>query len=216
VSIRIMSNVWAKSLQEGTRLLMLLAIADHANDDGVAYPGIAHLAKKCRVQRRRAMQIVAALIEGGDVSVSYMGGGRGNKKVFQIAPFYLPEGRKGAIGNQKGAIPDAKGEGKYPPTYTESSLSLLNNQDSNKPKSTHAGWWERAFENEFPTMVGKRPPTWWKLSIGHVVSENGNELLYWVGSEKDREYLQARVAKSFERALVGIANRPIKLTFVCD
>ena len=46
MSVRVSSRVWESSAQSGGGLLMLLAIADFADDDGVAFPaeiGRAHV-----------------------------------------------------------------------------------------------------------------------------------------------------------------------------
>jgi hypothetical protein len=38
MSIKVMSQVWEHSTRKGTRLLLLLALADFANDEGICYP----------------------------------------------------------------------------------------------------------------------------------------------------------------------------------
>ena len=43
-----MAAVWERSKHQGGALLVLLGIADHANDQGVAYPSIERLARKIR------------------------------------------------------------------------------------------------------------------------------------------------------------------------
>jgi len=40
MSIKVMSYVWEASKAKGSELLLLLAIADHAADDGYCWPGI--------------------------------------------------------------------------------------------------------------------------------------------------------------------------------
>ena len=49
-----MARVWDKSRHAGSELLMLLAIADFADDDGKAYPAVSTLATKCRMTGRNA------------------------------------------------------------------------------------------------------------------------------------------------------------------
>src|ERR671931_438908 len=50
MSIKVMNWVWDNSPTKGTELLMLLAIADNAADDGGnAYPSIRTLARKTRL-----------------------------------------------------------------------------------------------------------------------------------------------------------------------
>lgn len=49
MSIKVMSYVWEHSKQKGSALLIELALADFANDEGECYPGTRRLAKKGRV-----------------------------------------------------------------------------------------------------------------------------------------------------------------------
>jgi hypothetical protein len=67
MSVRTMARVWEHSQQTGTHLLMMLAIADFADDDGRAYPSVNTLAKKCRMKPRNANVILAALRASGEL-----------------------------------------------------------------------------------------------------------------------------------------------------
>ena len=49
----------------GNRKLVLLALADQANDSGVCFPGQKSLAVKCGLSERRLRDQLAALEEGG-------------------------------------------------------------------------------------------------------------------------------------------------------
>lgn len=64
MSIRLMSQVWMLDLP-GHLKLVLLAIADHANDDGWAYPGQQSLAQKCSVSDRAVRTSISQLVEAG-------------------------------------------------------------------------------------------------------------------------------------------------------
>lgn len=77
MSVRTMAKVWEQSQHGGTELLMLLAIADFADDDGNAYPSVATLAKKCRMKPRNANYVLAALQASGELKVTLNGGPRG-------------------------------------------------------------------------------------------------------------------------------------------
>ena len=61
MSIKIMSQLWENSRHDGTHLLVLMALADWANDDGEAYPAVPTLARKCRISERRLQQILEEL-----------------------------------------------------------------------------------------------------------------------------------------------------------
>jgi hypothetical protein len=77
MSIRVMSKVWENSQQKGTALLLLLAIADYANDDGEAWPAIETLAKKIRMSERYTHLLVTSLIQAGELSVKIQAGKKG-------------------------------------------------------------------------------------------------------------------------------------------
>ncbi|MDP3251304.1 MAG: helix-turn-helix domain-containing protein [Hydrogenophaga sp.] len=72
-----MAKVWELSQHGGTSLLMLLAIADFADDEGNAYPSVTTLAEKCRMKQRNAQVILSALRESGELVVRSNEGPKG-------------------------------------------------------------------------------------------------------------------------------------------
>lgn len=62
-----MTLVWNTSGEhlKGSERLLMLAIADHAHDDGYAFPGIERLAIKTGISERQVMRLVQKLEEGG-------------------------------------------------------------------------------------------------------------------------------------------------------
>ncbi len=65
MSIKVMSAVWELQLAREEKLV-LLAIADHADDDGLAWPSLSRIAWKCGYQQKRTVSdIVRRLIEAG-------------------------------------------------------------------------------------------------------------------------------------------------------
>lgn len=69
MSIACMTRVWNTSLQKGSGLLLLLAIADYADENGFAFPGIDTLAKKIRMEERNTRRLVERLEEAGELVV---------------------------------------------------------------------------------------------------------------------------------------------------
>ena len=63
MSIKVMTYVWEHSQQKGSALLTLLAIADHADDEGVAYPSIHRIAMKTRMTDRNT-QLLLKVLQG--------------------------------------------------------------------------------------------------------------------------------------------------------
>ena len=62
----------------------MLAIADYADEDGFAFPGLAALAEKVRKSRRQARRLLACLEESGELLVLRREG-RGNLYVVRTA-----------------------------------------------------------------------------------------------------------------------------------
>jgi len=123
MSVEVMSVVWKLDLPQNKKLV-LLAIADHANDDGIAWPSQGRIAWKTGYKRRNIKRILDELIEDGLLQVMRVGRGRGNSTVHQLtlenAPqlpeynaddYYVPFKEKVTpltSNTVKGVIPDEK------------------------------------------------------------------------------------------------------------
>lgn len=80
MSIKVMNWVWENSPAKGTELLMLLAIADNASDDGGnAYPSVSTLARKTRLDQRTVQRVLRKLSEQGQLNVEERGGREANR-----------------------------------------------------------------------------------------------------------------------------------------
>ena len=56
-----MTAIWDKPPVGGSALLVLLALADNANDEGVCWPSIATLARKCVLSERQVQRMLRSL-----------------------------------------------------------------------------------------------------------------------------------------------------------
>lgn len=77
MSIAVMSAVWAHSSAKGGDLLVLLAIADFAHDNGVAFPSVPTLAKKSRLSDRQVTSILKRLHSHGELEIKKNQGPKG-------------------------------------------------------------------------------------------------------------------------------------------
>jgi len=76
-----MTWVWEHSPVGGSERLVLLAIADCADDEGRnAWPSVATLARKCRVDARTVQRIIRRLAAGGHLAMTGCAGGRGSNR----------------------------------------------------------------------------------------------------------------------------------------
>lgn len=73
MSLDALNAVWKHSEQSGAQLLLLLAIADNANDDGFAFPSYKHLAAKSRMSKRTVQRAVSKLLDTDELSLNSSG-----------------------------------------------------------------------------------------------------------------------------------------------
>jgi Helix-turn-helix domain len=83
MSIHVLNYVWRYSPSHGGNLLVLLAIADHADDDGYAYPSLNHLAFKARMTERGVQKCLKQLIKTNELKISYNAGPHG-RNMFHV------------------------------------------------------------------------------------------------------------------------------------
>jgi hypothetical protein len=84
MSIEMMTLVWRHSRNKGGVLLMQLAIADHAHDDGTgAFPSVARLTRYARQSERNVQYLLRKLIGSKEVSVQPNAGPHGTN-IFTI------------------------------------------------------------------------------------------------------------------------------------
>ena len=85
MSLKAMNWVWDHSPAVGTELLVLLAIADNADDAGAnAYPSTDTLARKTRLDTRTVQRVIRRLEERGHVVVDRGGGRAANRYSMQL------------------------------------------------------------------------------------------------------------------------------------
>lgn len=128
MSVEVMSMVFKRYPNGGGEMLLALALADHANDQGTGiYPSIASLAEKTR-QSVRAVQYQLRAMEasGWLILVNSGNGGRNQRREYRVSDLWIkgadfaslksgaPEPEKGAdiapnASAEKGAIHDGKG-----------------------------------------------------------------------------------------------------------
>ena len=79
-----MSKVWTDSPYNGTRLILHLALADMAHDDGRFFASQTHLAKKSRCTTHYIREVINEMIAQGYVAIVSKGNSRGNATVYQL------------------------------------------------------------------------------------------------------------------------------------
>jgi hypothetical protein len=69
MSIKVSTEVWQGSRHKSGNLLLLLAMADHADDKGRAWPGIPLLAHKARLSERHTRRCLSELLASGELEI---------------------------------------------------------------------------------------------------------------------------------------------------
>jgi hypothetical protein len=83
MSLRLMAAVWESAPCSQTTLLVLLALADHANDEGKCWPSVATLAKRTRTSERHVHRILLELKAAGWIAADER---PGTTTVFTVTP----------------------------------------------------------------------------------------------------------------------------------
>ena len=79
-----MSAVFESKTLGPTERLVMLALADHADDDGKCYPSVLRLCERTGLSERAVQTNVKKLIEAGYLSVHF-GGGKGHANLYFIS-----------------------------------------------------------------------------------------------------------------------------------
>lgn len=116
MSIRVMSEVFRRYPNGGGEMLLALALADHASDDGTRiYPGVTALADKTRQSERTVQYQLRRMQESGWLILVGQGhGGRSMHAEYRICPEWIKGAeiapiQKGASDDEKGANDSTKG-----------------------------------------------------------------------------------------------------------
>lgn len=79
-----MTRAWVEGPEEPSYKLVFLAICDHANDDGVCWPSMARIAKKCCLSDRQTRRIVRILEKRGNLLTQQSEGHSSNRYLVQF------------------------------------------------------------------------------------------------------------------------------------
>lgn len=105
MSIAVMSHVWEHSQHSEGTLLVLLALADYANDKGQSWPSVGSLARKARLSERQTRYVLRKLEETGEIKTAVKAGPKGSN-LYQIAMVGAETAppRRGSLAQQVGQL----------------------------------------------------------------------------------------------------------------
>lgn len=115
MSVHVSSWCWKSSNASGSTLLVALALADQADDDGLCWPSVKYLAGKTRMSERAVQDRVRALVDSGEVN-RIPRSGRSNHYQFTFHPgVFSGEGGAESAPPQTPAEPAGEGAGSRTP-----------------------------------------------------------------------------------------------------
>jgi len=87
MSIRHVAQTWAHFEGRGSALLLMLALADFADDEGFCYPSVRSLATKTRMSERQVQRLLNDFVQKGLISVvaNASGGAPGATRRYALA-----------------------------------------------------------------------------------------------------------------------------------
>jgi hypothetical protein len=85
VSFKVTNWVWSRSESRNGARLVMLALADRADDNGCAWPSIDDLAERTKLSPRAVQKGITSLVELGELEVEN-GGGRHRSNRYRIIP----------------------------------------------------------------------------------------------------------------------------------
>lgn len=170
MSVEVMTAVFKRYPNGGGEMLLALALADHAHDDGTkVFPFVKSLADKTR-QSVRSVQYQLRKMEecGWLILVNAGNGGRGQPNEYRINPDWIKgaeiapikrvqsETEKGANDDTKGASDDTKGcNGLHPHITINEPSVTINKPSSVKTSSEKTGNRFQEFWETYPSTGRK-------------------------------------------------------------
>lgn len=85
MSLKVTNWAWSRSESRNGARLVMLALADRADDNGHAWPSVDDLAERTKLSPRAVQKAIANLVEIGELEV-VNGGGRHRSNRYRIVP----------------------------------------------------------------------------------------------------------------------------------
>ena len=78
-----MSAIWENETLSPSERLVMLSLADHADDDGACYPSISRISKRTGMTDRGVQKVIARLTDEGFLTVDY-NSGRSGSNMYRV------------------------------------------------------------------------------------------------------------------------------------
>ena len=178
-----MTLVWEHSAQNGNALLLLLAIADFADDNGISFPSVGRLALKSRMSERNTHYVIKQLVAAGELTVERGAGSRKGTNRYQILVnptlpmFEIAPGATLAPGAKTGVWGATQGRKGVQPVAPEPSLTVKEPSGSRAARASPVAACFEAYRQGIKTQHGADYPPSASANgmLGQVVKKLGAE-----------------------------------------
>lgn len=86
MAVKYSKRVWRDKKLKGGKLLVMLALADHATEEGDSWPGMPLLTDKTRLTDRQIRRVLNTLAEDGYITIEERAVGRGKRPHYKLFP----------------------------------------------------------------------------------------------------------------------------------
>jgi len=129
LSIRWIGKVWESSPYQGDQLLLHLALADFANDEGECWPSQRTLARKARCSQRWVRESLNRMVEDGRLEVMTQTLGRGGRTLYRLkgeatSSLDAKGGTTEQVKRNSGAL-DSTNKNRQEPSLSDASFELF-------------------------------------------------------------------------------------------
>jgi len=176
MSIKLMTAVWDREDLSSTQKLVLLALADWANDDGLCWPSIERVAKKSSL-KKRAVQLAIRSLEEMQFIRREEVIGKGNKYWVQIPMHQMHPCTKDTPPMHQMHETRASDAPNTSKTHQLNTKYIIEGYPTWLPIDAWKGWVEMRKQRKRPLTDRAKARAYKKLEALHLAGHDINELL---------------------------------------
>lgn len=213
MSIKVTNWVWARSKSRNGARLVMLAIADRADDNGLAWPSIDDIAQRTQLSPRAVQKGIANLVEIGEIDVE-SGGGRHRSNRYRITP---KPGTSDGVTDDKPRTSDGVSTEETPnfaPETPNSATETPNNTPGNPVQSSPEPPLEPPTEPSENPSARRREPSpadalldkWWE-QYGHTTAQGKRSIQRAIADALNNGVATAELWQALTR--IGDLSKPV-------
>ncbi len=215
MSIAAYGVVWRHSETTGGHRLVMLALADHADDTGLCWPSVATIADLVRLSTRHIQRILADLVRRGELLVAGRGPRGTTRYRIRMRAATIAQDPDTGDTRAGSVSPDGGDIGVMPPLTRVSPEPSEIRQTEGDSSSSGSGHAARAPEDDDPPPRSRMPADVTAiLAAAHDGLTAGGVSLPRRATRADRDAARAWIAAGASPALVRLVARLVAVRVV--